>query len=519
MIKVTIYNEYKHEREIPSIGAVYPKGIHGCIADFLGKSDDIEVRHTATFDDKEHGLTEEVLEDTDVLIFWSHALQDVFEDAVAERVKNYVNRGMGLIALHSAHYSKVMRQTLGTTMTLSWRDNESERITVSSPLHPIAQGIPRQFDLIHEEMYGEYFDIPTPDDVVFIGAFDTGEVFRSGCTFTRGEGRIFYFQPGHEEYPAYHTPIIQRIIENAVKWCAKEETEVNKMDYVNQHITTDEWKMSVFWDHVAEGATQSGKTAETIMMQAAEAGVKGLDVRLSDLLNPANDVKGILDRAQMNVSCIYETYDWGNNPDITLGKKHVDTAAECGASAILVIPGFLDDAQADELKALTSREEIFKYMSESKAISNMKSALIQMVEYAKDKGVSVTLEDYDGHFAPFARVDELLWFMQNVPGLKYTLDMGNFAYSDEDVCLGYQTLQEYIVHVHCKDRGAEVGYESCKVSKGLAAVPVGSGYIPIRQLQEKLITKGYKGYFAIEHFGASDQVQFILDSAEFLKNI
>ena len=191
MIRVTIYNEYKHEREIPSIGKVYPKGIHGCIADFLNQAEGIEVRHTATFDENEHGLTEEVLADTDVLIFWSHALQDVFDDVVAERVKGYVNRGMGLIALHSAHYSKVMRQTLGTSMTLSWRDNDSERITVSAPSHPIAQGIPRQFDLIHEEMYGEHFDIPTPEDIVFMGAFESGEVFRSGCTFTRGAYFLF----------------------------------------------------------------------------------------------------------------------------------------------------------------------------------------------------------------------------------------------------------------------------------------------------------------------------------------
>ncbi len=291
------------------------------------------------------------------------------------------------------------------------------------------------------------------------------------------------------------------------------------MAYVNQHIVTDEWKMSVFWDHVAEGATQTGKSAEAIMMQVAKAGVKGLDVRQSDLQNPKNDIKNILEKADMGVSCIYETYDWGNNPDITMGKTHIDTAAECGAKAILAIPGFLDNEAADELKSLTTREEIFKYMTDSVAINNMKDALIQMVDYAKDKGVSVTLEDYDGHTAPFARVDELLWFMQNVPGLKYTLDMGNFAYSDEDICLGYQILQEYIVHVHCKDRGAEAGYESCKVSKGLAAVPVGSGYIPIKDLQKKLVTKGYKGYFAIEHFGATDQEKFMLESADFLKKV
>ena len=219
MIRVTVWNEYVHEREYEGIAKVYPDGIHGCIADFLGREDDIEVR-TATLDMECHGLTDYVLENTDVLIWWGHAKHDDVDDRIVEKVKQRVLCGMGLIALHSAHFSKIMKSLLGTSMTLRWRDNDRERLWCVCPTHPIAAGVPLSIELPHEEMYGEYFDIPRPDDVVFTGWFAGGEVFKSGCTFTRGYGRIFYFQPGHEEFPTYYMPEIQRIIINAVRWTA-----------------------------------------------------------------------------------------------------------------------------------------------------------------------------------------------------------------------------------------------------------------------------------------------------------
>lgn len=218
MIRVTVWNEYKHEREYENIRKVYPNGIHGCIASFLQTEEDFTVR-TATFDMSEHGLTDEALRETDVLIIWSHALQDEFSDVVAERVQNHVLGGMGLIALHSAHFSKIMKKLLGTSMTLKWRHGDSEKLWCTAPSHPIAKGVPDMIELPQEEMYGEFFDIPKPDDVIFTGWFSGGEVFRSGCTFSRGLGKIFYFQPGHEEYPVYYKPEIQKIIINAVRFC------------------------------------------------------------------------------------------------------------------------------------------------------------------------------------------------------------------------------------------------------------------------------------------------------------
>lgn len=221
MIKVTIFNENIHETRQEEVRAIYPEGMHGCIKAFLQKNlgDEVSIR-TATFEEPEHGLTKEVLDDTDVLIFWSHWMQNEFSDEVALRVKDAVLSGMGLIALHSAHFSKVMRNLMGTSMSLRWRHGDRERLFITDPTHPITKGLPDYFELPIEEMYGEFFDIPKPDDVVFTGWFAGGEVFRSGCTFTRGLGKIFYFQPGHEQYPIYHDPNIQQVITNAVTWCA-----------------------------------------------------------------------------------------------------------------------------------------------------------------------------------------------------------------------------------------------------------------------------------------------------------
>ena len=181
MIRVTVWNEFQHERTQEKVKEIYPDGIHTCIAKFLRQEEELSVR-TAVFDEKEHGLTEEVLANTDVLVFWNHMLQEEFSDDVAERVRRHVLAGMGLVVLHSGHYSKIMRKLLGTSMTLRWRHGDRERLFCTCPTHPIAQGIPAWVDIPEEEMYGEFFDIPKPDDVVFTGWFAGGEVFRSGCT-------------------------------------------------------------------------------------------------------------------------------------------------------------------------------------------------------------------------------------------------------------------------------------------------------------------------------------------------
>lgn len=219
MIRVTVWNENVHERTEEKIKAVYPNGIHGCIADFLGKNEDITVT-TATLDMPGCGLSNEVLENTDVLIWWAHCYHAQVPDELVERIHDRILRGMGFIALHSAHHSKIFKKLIGQTGNLSWRDDNFERLWNILPSHPITRGIPQYIELEKEEMYGEPFDIPQPDELIFIGWFDGGEVFRSGCTWHKNNGKVFYFQPGHEAYPTYYREDIQTIITNAVRWAA-----------------------------------------------------------------------------------------------------------------------------------------------------------------------------------------------------------------------------------------------------------------------------------------------------------
>ena len=219
MTTVTVWNEYRHEREHDVVADLYPDGIHATIADALSERG-FETR-TATLDEPEHGLTEEVLDDTDVLTWWGHAAHDEVDDEVVDRVQERVLDGMGLIVLHSAHMSKPFRRLMGTSGSLNWREAaETERVWTIEPSHPIADGVGDYFELEEEEMYGERFDVPRPDEVVFTSWFEGGEVFRSGCCWTRGNGRVFYFRPGHETYPTYHDETVRRVIANACGWAA-----------------------------------------------------------------------------------------------------------------------------------------------------------------------------------------------------------------------------------------------------------------------------------------------------------
>jgi len=219
-IRVTVWNEYRHEKKKEHIAQIYPEGMHAAIGGYLQKQSGLEVR-TATLDEPEHGLTEEVLAETDVLTWWGHSAHNEVADEIVDRVQQRVLDGMGLIVLHSAHYSKIFKRLTGTSCSLKWREvAEKERLWVVSPGHPVAEGIGDYFEIPHTEMYGEHFDIPEPDQLVFLSWFPGGEVFRSGCCFFRGCGKIFYFRPGHETFPIYHQPEVLQVIANAVRWAA-----------------------------------------------------------------------------------------------------------------------------------------------------------------------------------------------------------------------------------------------------------------------------------------------------------
>jgi len=218
--RITVWNEFLHEKFNPEIGKLYPGGMHQAIAQYLRKQG--FAVQTATLEEPEHGLTDEVLANTDVLIWWGHMAHARVSDEVVNKVhKRIVEQGMGLIVLHSAHFSKIFVKLMGTTCNLKWREiGERERLWVVNPAHPIARGVADYIEIPHAEMYGEHFDIPQPDELVFISWFQGGEVFRSGCCFNRGRGKIFYFRPGHETYPIYYQAEVLHVIANAARWAA-----------------------------------------------------------------------------------------------------------------------------------------------------------------------------------------------------------------------------------------------------------------------------------------------------------
>jgi trehalose utilization protein len=225
-LRVTVWNEYRHEKTNDKVASVYPDGMHVAIGEgFAGEY----VVNYAVLDDPEHGLSQDVLDHTDVLVWWGHMAHGEVQDEIVERVYQRVLHGMGLIVLHSGHFSKIFKKLMGTSCDLKWREaDEKERIWVVNPGHPIVAGIGEYIELPAEEMYGEHFDIPQPDELVMVSWFEGGEVFRSGCCYTRGSGKIFYFRPGHETYPTYYNPDVRKVITNAVRWAAPNGREYPK---------------------------------------------------------------------------------------------------------------------------------------------------------------------------------------------------------------------------------------------------------------------------------------------------
>lgn len=227
-LRIIVWGENVHEHKNPVVAAIYPDGMHATIAAGLRELLPSAEVGTATLQEPEHGLSEARLAATDVLVWWGHMAHGQVDDQVVTRVQKRVLEGMGLVVLHSGHYSKIFKRLLGTTCSLTWREaGEKERLWVCNPGHPIARGIDRYFELPHEEMYGEPFAIPAPDEQVFISWFEGGEVFRSGCCWTRGNGKIFYFRPGHETFPTYHDQNVRRVIANGAEWARPQGTWVD----------------------------------------------------------------------------------------------------------------------------------------------------------------------------------------------------------------------------------------------------------------------------------------------------
>ncbi len=299
-------------------------------------------------------------------------------------------------------------------------------------------------------------------------------------------------------------------------------------------------QISVFYDHITQAGEQTGRSLSSLLKACKEWGIDGLEINYTQLKKGGLWLFRSFRRAGLNISCIYEFYDFTHDGDPSRAKKHVDLAAKVGAKKVLIVPGFLEEQEARELNACSQDQSAVSRFMESHASScRVRDALRELAVYGWEKGVKVTLEDFDGYASPCGGRYALKWLMDQVPGLGYTLDMGNFAYSDEDVTEAYELLKSHVVHVHCKDRGIEAQFQlkepggkmtgqagertekaqQHRYCRGLACVPVGGGYLPIRELVEKLKAENYDGYLAIEHFDAPDQMDYIRQSAEFLKGL
>lgn len=307
-------------------------------------------------------------------------------------------------------------------------------------------------------------------------------------------------------------------------------------------------QISVFYDHITQAGQQTGRSLSALLQECKACGIDGLEINYTQLKKGGLRLRCAFRKAGLAISCIYEFYDFTHNGDLSRAKKHVDLAAKVGAGKVLIVPGFLEEQEAAELNACSQEQtEVNRFMESHASTCRLRDTLRELVSYGQERGVRITLEDFDGSASPCAGRFSLKWLMEQVPELGYTLDMGNFAYSDEDVTEAYELLKAYIVHVHCKDRGIERQYQAVKPDEdgtpekagdqkktagertaaplrfrycqGLACVPVGGGYLPIRELVKQLKTQGYDGYLAIEHFDAPAQVDYIHRSAAFLKEM
>lgn len=257
-IRVTVWGENVHEQKNKFVAENYPKGLHGQIVELLNADPEFSAS-SVTLQDPEHGLTVAKLDQTDVLTWWGHAAHDQVDDAIVERVAARVWEGMGLIVLHSGHHSKLFKRLMGAPANLHWREaGERERLWVVNPGHPIARGLPEYFELETEEMYGEPFTVPEPLETVFISWFQGGEIFRSGLTYRRGAGNIFYFRPGHETYPTYHDKTVGQVIRNAARWAFNAERHAELLKAPNRPV-----------DQALEKIVERGPRLTPQMMQPA----------------------------------------------------------------------------------------------------------------------------------------------------------------------------------------------------------------------------------------------------------
>lgn len=263
-------------------------------------------------------------------------------------------------------------------------------------------------------------------------------------------------------------------------------------------------KISVFYHHIAEAAEQSGRGIRDIIRYARSLGIESAEMELSALSDDISAAE-MLKSEGMGISSIYAFYNFGKYPDGSVGFGHIDRAAEVGCEKVMIIPGFY----SSEDSAVREKER-----------ENMLAAMREMCGYARSKGITPTIEDFDDSSSPIATARQMLWFAERIPELKITFDTGNFLFSGEDELTAFGLLKDRIAHVHCKDRTfSKTGGEPKAAADGriMYPSPVGCGCIKMPEIISALERGGYNGTYVIEHFGAEDQLEYMKRSAGFLR--
>ncbi len=292
-------------------------------------------------------------------------------------------------------------------------------------------------------------------------------------------------------------------------------------------------RISVFFDHILQAKEQTGKLLSTLLEGVRAAGIEAVEINLQYLMEHT-EVISYLEQADLQISCIYDFYEMDRLDETLHMTKHIEMANKVGAENILVVPGFLSEQEALEMQSYKNEYEAMSaFLNRNEKILLMLQQMRVISKMGTEHQINVTIEDFDDVKSPVSSINGIRYFLEQVSNLKYTLDMGNFVYNNEDVLEAWEILKYKVVHVHCKDRGAvleenkmqELDYninganrlDKKHINRGLLTVAVGDGYMPISELVEKIKETGYSGYFVIEHFDAPNQEEYMRRSTEFLK--
>lgn len=283
-------------------------------------------------------------------------------------------------------------------------------------------------------------------------------------------------------------------------------------------------RLSVFFDHILQAEEQTGKHIPELLAEVKNAGISAVEINRTYLLEHPATLE-MLETAGLQVSCIYEFYALERGRETEKARRHIEIARKTKAGKILIVPGFFSVETEEFVNCVPDREKVWDYLSHSEKAQRMADGLREIVEMAgsrniADTPITVVIEDFDDRNSPIACVSGMQWFAEQVPGLCFTFDTGNFIIHGEDIFAAWEELKDKVVHVHCKDRkiSSDKPLQTQKnatpdIKECYLPAAVGEGCIPIKELVYKMKEYGYRGYLAIEHFDAADQEAYMQKSA------